>query len=114
MKSMTGFGYAESQNERMSIAVEVKSYNHRYLDILVSLPPYLNALEPDLRARVPLHHLERVLSLVGRQQTASGKWWHNRRGWHRAGRLAILASKHSLPAMDGPGPRGRKLRSAGW
>jgi uncharacterized protein (TIGR00255 family) len=49
---MTGFGYAESQNERMSITVEVKSYNHRYLDIFVSLPPYLNALEPELRARV--------------------------------------------------------------
>ena len=49
---MTGFGYAESQNERMSIAVEVKSYNHRYLDIFVSLPPYLGALEPDLRAQV--------------------------------------------------------------
>ncbi len=52
MKSMTGFGYAESQNERMSITVEVKSYNNRYLDIFVSLPPYLNALEPQLRSRV--------------------------------------------------------------
>jgi uncharacterized protein (TIGR00255 family) len=49
---MTGFGYAESQNERMSITVEVKSYNHRYLDIFVSLPLYLNALEPDLRGQV--------------------------------------------------------------
>jgi len=52
VKSMTGFGYADSQNERMSIAIEVKSYNHRYLDIFVSLPPYLNALEPNVRARV--------------------------------------------------------------
>lgn len=52
MKSMTGFGHAESQNERMSIAVEVKSYNNRYLDIFVNLPPYLNALEPELRSRV--------------------------------------------------------------
>ena len=52
MKSMTGFGYAESQNERMSMTVEVKSYNHRYLDIFVSLPPYLTALEPNVRARV--------------------------------------------------------------
>ncbi len=52
MKSMTGFGYAESQNERMSMAIEVKSYNHRYLDVFVSLPPYLAALEPNVRARI--------------------------------------------------------------
>ncbi len=52
MKSMTGFGYAESQNERMSVTIEVKSYNHRYLDVFVSLPPYLAALEPNVRARV--------------------------------------------------------------
>jgi uncharacterized protein (TIGR00255 family) len=49
---MTGFGHAEAQSERMSIAAEVKSYNHRFLDIFVSLPPYLNALEPRLRSRV--------------------------------------------------------------
>jgi uncharacterized protein (TIGR00255 family) len=51
VKSMTGFGYADSQNARMSIAVEVKSYNHRFLDVFVNLPPYLAALEPNVRAR---------------------------------------------------------------
>jgi uncharacterized protein (TIGR00255 family) len=31
--------------------VEVKSYNHRFLDVFVNLPPYLAALEPNVRAR---------------------------------------------------------------
>jgi uncharacterized protein (TIGR00255 family) len=49
VRSMTGFGYADSQSERMSVAVEVKSYNHRYLDVFVNLPPYLGPLEPMVR-----------------------------------------------------------------
>ena len=42
IKSMTGFGkYNEIRNER-EYQIEVKSVNHRYLDISVKLPRQLS------------------------------------------------------------------------
>ena len=52
MKSMTGYGYAECQNEKLHISLEIKSYNNRYLDIIINLPPFLNQLEQELRKAV--------------------------------------------------------------
>ena len=49
MKSMTGYGYSEYQDEQIHISFEIKSYNNRYLDIIINLPPFLNSLEPELR-----------------------------------------------------------------
>ncbi len=49
MKGMTGYGYSEFQNEQIHITLEMKSYNNRYLDMQISLPPFLNPLEPRIR-----------------------------------------------------------------
>lgn len=49
MRSMTGYGYCESQTERYSISVETKSYNNRYLDVVLNLPPSIAALEERVR-----------------------------------------------------------------
>lgn len=49
MISMTGYGYCETQNEEMHTVIELKSYNHRYLDININLPYYINQLEPEIR-----------------------------------------------------------------
>ncbi len=49
MKSMTGYGYSEFQNEKMDIALELKSYNSRYFELNIYLPSFLSALEPLLR-----------------------------------------------------------------
>ena len=49
MKSMTGYGYSEYQDDKIHITVEVKSYNNRYLDIIINQPAFLNQLEPELR-----------------------------------------------------------------
>lgn len=46
---MTGFGYAEYKDEKRRIAVELKSYNNRYLDIFINLPQHCTALEPKVR-----------------------------------------------------------------
>ena len=49
IKSMTGFGRAEViTNERM-ITVELKSVNHRYLDLSIKMPRKLNFLEGAIR-----------------------------------------------------------------
>ncbi|HUX20518.1 MAG TPA: YicC/YloC family endoribonuclease [Spirochaetia bacterium] len=49
MKSMTGYGYVEYRNEAVHLVMELKSYNNRFLDLAMSLPPYLNRLEPRMR-----------------------------------------------------------------
>ncbi|MBI9097795.1 MAG: YicC family protein [Spirochaetaceae bacterium] len=49
MKSMTGFGFCEQQDEKSHIALDLKSYNNRYLDIITNIPSILNPLEPKLR-----------------------------------------------------------------
>jgi uncharacterized protein (TIGR00255 family) len=49
MKSMTGFGYRERQDEKRRIAVTLKSYNNRFLDIVIYLPTQLAPLEQRIR-----------------------------------------------------------------
>ena len=49
MKSMTGYGYNEIQNEKLGLVVELKSYNNRYLDLNMNMPSFLSPLEPELR-----------------------------------------------------------------
>ncbi|MDR2797434.1 MAG: YicC family protein [Treponema sp.] len=49
VKSMTGYGYHEQQYPDFSVSVEIKSYNSRFLELLVNLPPYFSSLEPAIR-----------------------------------------------------------------
>lgn len=49
MKSMTGYGYAEVQAEAASVSVELKSYNNRFLDLVISVPSAYSALEQKIR-----------------------------------------------------------------
>ena len=50
--SMTGFAAVAAELPGLSLAVEWRSVNHRYLDVTVKLPDELRALEPGLRERV--------------------------------------------------------------
>ena len=52
MISMTGYGYAERQDEQFSAVVEVKSYNNRYLEISCSIPGVFSQLEKQIRDAV--------------------------------------------------------------
>ena len=49
MKSMTGYGRGECQEEGTRVEVEVKSFNHRYCDVFPHLPRRLNSLEGQVR-----------------------------------------------------------------
>ena len=49
IRSMTGYGRSELQNESFRIAVEIKSVNNRYLDINIKMPRLLNPLEAQIR-----------------------------------------------------------------
>jgi uncharacterized protein (TIGR00255 family) len=50
IKSMTGFAHREIAQSGFKGGLEIKSYNNRYLDLSVSVPPYLSKLEPRIRA----------------------------------------------------------------
>lgn len=47
---MTGFGRGEAALEGRSLSVELKSVNHRFLDLSFRMPPALSHLEGSLRA----------------------------------------------------------------
>lgn len=49
IKSMTGFGRYELINESCRICVEMKSVNHRYLDLTIKMPRKLNSFETAIR-----------------------------------------------------------------
>ena len=58
-KSMTGFGRAQSENEKWTISCEIKALNGRYFEADIRLPKYLNELDSKIR-RALSEFLERV------------------------------------------------------
>jgi uncharacterized protein (TIGR00255 family) len=50
--SMTGFAAVAAELPGLSLAVELRSVNHRYLDIAFKLPDELRSLEPALREQL--------------------------------------------------------------
>ncbi len=52
IRSMTGFGRGEAVGDAASVTVEIRSVNHRHLDIALRLPPALSPLEMDARRLV--------------------------------------------------------------
>ncbi len=50
LKSMTGFGRGEVFDSQRKITVEIKSVNHRYLDINIRMPKKLNFFEASIRS----------------------------------------------------------------
>jgi uncharacterized protein (TIGR00255 family) len=55
---MTGYAYREKAGDDISLSVEIRSYNSRFLEIYVNVPPWLSGLEPKIR--------EYVAALCGR------------------------------------------------
>jgi len=49
MKSMTGYAFQETANDEMTVSVEIKSYNSRFLDLSVNQPYWLGRLENRVR-----------------------------------------------------------------
>lgn len=52
IKSMTGFGRCEIARGERKISVEMKSVNHRYLDVNIKMPKKLNYFEAAIRSRL--------------------------------------------------------------
>ena len=52
IKSMTGFGRCEVTGEERKITVEMKSVNHRYLDVSIKMPKKLNFFDSAIRSEL--------------------------------------------------------------
>jgi uncharacterized protein (TIGR00255 family) len=72
MKSMTGYAYRETNEGDLTVSVEIKSYNSRFLDLTVNQPYWLSRLENRLReyasARIQRGKVELSLRLKERSQ----------------------------------------------
>jgi len=62
MKSMTAFSNAQKTQENLTVNVEIRSYNHRYLDITLRIPQGYISLEDKIKnlisERITRGHLE--------------------------------------------------------
>lgn len=52
MRSMTGFGEGSAENERLEVAVTLRTVNHRFLDLSIRMPEDYRALEPELAQKI--------------------------------------------------------------
>ncbi len=52
IKSMTGFGRTKYENDGRIYTVEIKSVNHKYSDINIRLPRFLNYMEDKIRKTI--------------------------------------------------------------
>lgn len=52
LKSMTGFGRGEYENANFSITVEMKAVNHRYNEVSIRLPRFMNPVEDRIRKTI--------------------------------------------------------------
>ena len=52
LKSMTGFGRGQYEDENFSITVEMKTVNNRYNEVAIRLPRFLNPLEDKIRKTI--------------------------------------------------------------
>ncbi|MEG6567853.1 YicC/YloC family endoribonuclease [Thermoanaerobacterium saccharolyticum] len=52
IKSMTGFGRGEANENGFHVLVEIKTLNHRFLDLSLKLPKVLSGLEDRIRIKI--------------------------------------------------------------
>jgi uncharacterized protein (TIGR00255 family) len=73
IKSMTGFASLTHEDDRATLAVTVRSVNHRFLDVQLRMPQLLAELEPRVRAllqkRLARGRVELQISVQLRQQS---------------------------------------------
>ncbi len=52
VKSMTGYGRKKAENDQREVTVEIKSVNHRYLDLNIKVPRIYSFLEEAVKSTV--------------------------------------------------------------
>lgn len=70
---MTGYGRYVSHDQKRQITIEVKTVNHRYLDISCKIPrelyPYENELKKQMKGQLKRGRVDVYISCAGEQLT---------------------------------------------
>src|SRR2546427_280883 len=98
IKSMTGFASVTVEDDRATVAVTIRSLNHRYLDLQLRIPQSLAAIESDVRGLVAL---DTMRSREGDDLRADLDG--------RRGAVADLVERIATAADDGRGAVERRL-----
>ena len=72
IRSMTAFASGESTTPWGTLACELRSVNHRFLEISTRLPDELRALEPALRERIGARISRGKVDVTMRLRAADG------------------------------------------
>ncbi len=74
-RSMTGFGRGDSEAHGQTWTVEIKSVNHRFLDLKMKMPRELSALEERIKKSVASvfsrAHVDVIITVSGTDQTSN-------------------------------------------
>jgi len=73
IKSMTGFGKCEVMRNDRRVTVEMKSVNHRYLDVNIKMPRKFNAFEANIRNIIKDYAIRGKIDLFISYEDLSGK-----------------------------------------
>ena len=75
MRSMTGCGAGAAKRDGWEVTAEVKSVNHRFLDIGLRLPRTLSFLEPVIRAgiaaKIKRGHIETYITVKNAEESSA-------------------------------------------
>jgi uncharacterized protein (TIGR00255 family) len=109
VRSMTGYGRAERTTDGGRISVEMRSVNHRFLELNLNLPSGLACREPELRTLVASRlRRGRVDVWVSWERPASGRYSVDvdrqlladlRRALEDAGRVEGIPGQIDLPLL---------------
>ena len=93
VKSMTGFGRGAYEDQTFSCTVEMKTVNHRYNEVAIRLPRFLNPLEDRLR--------KQILATVSRGWPITKRWGRSQKLWARRITLSVsVQSSCTSPAAQ--------------
>ena len=83
MRSMTGYGRASLERDGRELTLELKTVNHRFLDLNIRLPRALLFLEDGMRkglnARLARGHVDVFINYRNAREDAPGRWTRRRK-----------------------------------
>lgn len=95
--SMTGFGEARHQDDRLSVTAEIRTVNNRHLKLSARISDPYGALEPDLERLVREHVRRGTVQLILRVERPK------RPEDYRLNPVALASYYEQLQAIAGPG-----------
>ena len=66
IKSMTAYSTAEYATDQVTVSTEIRSYNSRYLDLVLRIPSGYQSLEEKIKFATNISHCTGTITMVSR------------------------------------------------